>query len=85
MKANVIIPVWNGSSVISNCLQALYSYSGEKLFEVICGNNVSSDDSSAQIESAFPKVRTIHMPINLGFAGGANKGIDAAQGDVFFY
>ena len=83
MRASVVIPVWNGASVIVDCLQALYSSSGGELLEVICVDNASSDDSSTQIKKAFPKVRLIQQPINLGFAGGVNAGIDAAQADVF--
>lgn len=83
MRASVVIPVWNGASVIVDCLQALYSSSGAELLEVICVDNASSDDSSTQIKKAFPQVRLIQQPINLGFAGGVNAGIDAAQADVF--
>lgn len=83
MKASIIIPVWNGASVITDCLQALYAHCGEELLEVICIDNASSDDSATLIEKSYPKVRLMRQPINLGFAGGVNAGIDAAGGDVF--
>jgi len=82
MKASVVIPVWNGASVILDCLQALYTHCQEHLFEVICVDNASHDQSVEQISSAFPQVRLLPQPVNLGFAGGVNAGIDAAQGNV---
>jgi GT2 family glycosyltransferase len=83
MKVSVIIPVWNGASVITECLEALYTHCQEDLFEVICVDNASSDVSVDLISSAFPQVRLLPQPVNLGFAGGVNAGIEAAQGDVF--
>jgi GT2 family glycosyltransferase len=82
MKASIVIPVWNGASVINDCLQALYTLCHEDLFEVICVDNASSDRSGEQITSAFPQARLLPQAVNLGFAGGVNAGIDAAQGDV---
>src|SRR5690606_39140664 len=61
------------------CLEALSS----KTFrphEVIRVDNGSTDDS-LQIASGFPFVRTLPLGRNLGFAGGNNRGIEAASGD----
>jgi GT2 family glycosyltransferase len=82
MKVSIIIPVWNGASVIRECLQALYTHCQDDLFEVICVDNASRDGSVDIISSAFPQVRLLPQPVNLGFAGGVNAGLDAAQGDV---
>jgi len=83
MHASIVIPVWNGSTVIKDCLEAVYRDSGEDLLEVICVDNASSDDSAGLIAEAFPQVRVLKQPVNLGFAGGINAGVQAAQGDVF--
>jgi GT2 family glycosyltransferase len=83
MKASIIIPVWNGASVVEDCLTAVFDQSGPDLFEVICVDNASGDDSAARIERAFPQVRLIHQLVNLGFAGGVNAGMEAARGDFF--
>ena len=82
MKASVIIPVWNGEPVIDACLQALAAQQDERLIEVICVDNASPDNSAALIAQRHPTVRLLREPINLGFAGGCNRGIAAAQGDV---
>jgi len=83
MQASIIIPVWNGASVVIDCLEALYTHSGSELLEVICVDNDSSDESVVRITEAYPQVRLIHEPVNLGFAGGVNAGMEAAQGDIF--
>ena len=82
MQASVVIPVWNGASVLPDCLDALYTNSGSDLLEVICVDNASADDSAALIKARYPHVRLVPQPVNLGFAGGVNAGIDLAAGDV---
>ena len=82
MKASVIIPVWNGATVISDCLKSLFEYSTDELLEVICVDNASQDSSATQISRAYPSIHLIQQPVNLGFAGGVNAGINAASGDV---
>ncbi|MBN1247210.1 MAG: glycosyltransferase, partial [Anaerolineae bacterium] len=82
MQTSVIVPVWNGSADIEACLKAVYEHSGGELLEVICLDNASEDDSVERIRKHFPQVRLLQQPINLGFAGGVNVGVDAARGDL---
>jgi GT2 family glycosyltransferase len=82
MLVSVVIPVWQGQSVILDCLQALYAHSGSQLHEVICVDNASTDDSTKLIVEQYPQVTLLSQPVNLGFAGGVNVGLAAAQGDV---
>lgn len=83
MKVSVVIPVWNGASVIGSCLEALFEYTGVGLYEVICVDNASTDESASLVASSFPQVRLLRQVVNLGFAGGVNIGIETAEGDVF--
>ncbi len=82
MKTSVIIPVWNGATVIGRCLEALFTYAHPPLLEVICVDNASVDDST-QVVIQFPQARLLRQPVNLGFAGGVNVGMAAARGDLF--
>jgi len=82
MRASVIVPVWNGASVVGECLDAVYARSGSRLAEVVCVDNASDDDSAATITARHPAARLLAQPVNLGFAGGVNVGADAAGGDV---
>lgn len=83
MLISIIIPLWNGASVILECLQAVYNHTGDVPFEVICVDNASSDESAVLVARHYPQARLIAEPVNLGFAGGVNAGIDAACGDIF--
>ena len=78
----MIIPVWNGRTLITQCLTAVYNHSGRHLAEVICVDNASGDDSAALIAAQFPQVTLLRQPVNLGFAGGVNAGLLAASGSL---
>jgi GT2 family glycosyltransferase len=83
MQATVIIPVWNGASVILDSLHSLYQNTGDELLEVICVDNASSDTSAVLIAECYPQVQLYCQPANLGFAGGINAGVRVAKGDLF--
>lgn len=82
-RVSIIIPVWNGASVIIDCLRSVYAHSSDALFEVICVDNRSQDDSVALIAERYPQARLLQQPVNLGFAGGVNVGVAKAKGDIF--
>lgn len=81
MKASIIIPVWNGRAYLRDCLDALLAQNYTD-FEIIAVDNASSDDSADFVAEKYPQVRLIRNGRNLGFAGGCNVGLRAAQGDV---
>lgn len=81
MEASIVIPVWNGISVLSECLSAIYACTGDELLEVIAVDNASADGSAALIADCYPQVHLIRQPVNLGFPGGVNSGVEAARGD----
>lgn len=54
-------------------------------FETIVVDNGSKADPTQQIEAGnYPNVRLILSPVNLGFTGGNNLGIEQAKGDYIF-
>ena len=53
--------------------------------EVIVVDNASKEDEVTQIEQRYPQVKVIRSKENLGFAGGNNLGIQAAQGKYLFF
>jgi GT2 family glycosyltransferase len=83
MITSVIIPVWNGEEVLAECLRALLAHSDSNQTQIICVDNASIDGSAALLHQSFPTVKVISQPVNLGFAGGVNAGMEAAQGDIF--
>jgi GT2 family glycosyltransferase len=75
----VVIPNWNGARYLEACLPALHRQSIDDA-EIIVVDNGSEDDSVHLIRSAFPSVRLIELPENMGFAAACNRGIQAARG-----
>lgn len=53
--------------------------------EVIVVDNASKQDEVTQIEQRYPQIKVIRSKENLGFAGGNNLGIQAAQGKYLFF
>ena len=53
--------------------------------EVIIVDNASQNDEATIIEQRYPQVLVIRSNKNLGFAGGNNLGIKAAQGKYLFF
>jgi len=80
--ASVIVPVWNGRPYLERCLAALLAQrtTDGEAFEVIAVDNASTDGSADFIAARFPTVRLIRNRTNQGFAGGCNRGLEAAAG-----
>lgn len=57
----------------------------DKSIEVIVVDNASAQDEATAIEQRYPQVKVIRSRENLGFAGGNNLGIKAAQGKYLFF
>lgn len=53
--------------------------------EVIVVDNASQQDEATIIEQRYPQVKVVRSQHNLGFAGGNNLGIKAAQGKYLFF
>jgi GT2 family glycosyltransferase len=86
IDVSVVIPVWNGRPYLVACMEALLAQVpgafrfGEGRVEVLCVDNASSDGSADFIEEHYPQARLIRNPVNRGFAGACNVGIEAASG-----
>jgi GT2 family glycosyltransferase len=76
-KIVTIVLNWNGRDDTLACLESLQAvdYSNR---EVLVVDNGSEDGSVEAIHRAYPGVVVLETGKNLGFAGGSNRGIDAA-------
>lgn len=85
----VIIPVYNGASVINDSVSDVYSQDYPDM-ELIVVNDGSSDDSSSVLRSLADnapsnvKVRVIEQE-NGGICAARNKGLDEATGDYIAF
>ncbi len=82
--ASIIIVNWNGRDLLERCLPSVVEaahHAGGR-HEVIVVDNGSDDGSVGFVRQAFPAVRVLELPSNLGFGGGNNAGVRAATHDI---
>lgn len=77
---SVVVLNYNGKRYLDDCLSSLAAQTFRDI-EVIVVDNASKDGSVEHIESNYPWVRLVINRENLGFAGGTNSGIRAADGE----
>lgn len=68
---------WNNSADTLACLNALRTDRYPQL-EIVLVDNGSTDGSVVQLQQAAPELPIIRSPINRGFAGGVNQGLQYA-------
>jgi GT2 family glycosyltransferase len=79
-RCSVIIVTYNSAAVIEACLRALASQD----CEIVVVDNASQDDTMARAV-AFAEhapLQLINISRNIGFAGGVNQGVRAANSEV---
>jgi len=77
MKLTIIILNWNAATDTIRCVRQIASWQRIKPSIVIV-DNASSDGSVEKITRACPQIHLIRNASNQGFAGGNNRGIEAA-------
>jgi glycosyltransferase involved in cell wall biosynthesis len=75
----VVVPTYNSSSFVSECLASIIAQKGPFSSEIIVVDDGSSDDTCEQVR-AFEGVRLIEQA-NAGPSAARNRGIGAATGD----
>jgi GT2 family glycosyltransferase len=81
---SVIIPDHNRPEQVISCIQSVLDSEYDN-FELMVVDNCSTDSTVMRIYSAFPSVRLIQLPENIGAAGARNEGMRFARGDYFFF
>lgn len=77
---SVIIVSFNTRDLLRDCLKSLETEVAGMSYEIIVVDNASKDGSAEMVEREFPHLRLIKSEINLGFAGGNNRGFAVAHG-----
>ena len=75
---SIVIPNFNGRHLIDDCLGAVAAQTVAPA-EVVVVDNGSRDGSVAHLRQRWPAVRVEVSDRNLGFAGGANRGVRATS------
>lgn len=80
MDISVVIVSYNSEAFLRDNLNSAVKQT-KKFKEIVVVDN-RSYDRSLEIISGFPQVRVIALPENCGYAGGANRGIEACTADL---
>lgn len=80
---SIITVNYNTPEVTREMLASL-SLLSYRNWEVIVVDNASPTKSSASLKEEFPFITHVSSPVNLGFAGGNNLGLQYAKGDYIF-
>lgn len=83
-RLSVIIVTWNAAETIESCLRPLVQQL-KPADELIVADNASSDATLQVVAQVAPDAIVVETGSNLGFAGGANRGADAASGDLLVF
>jgi len=83
-RVGIVIVNWNLADDTLACLDSVWGMSYPN-FEVVVVDNGSTDGSVERIAAAHPQTAQIANEENLGFAAGANRGIDWALGQGCAY
>ncbi|MCF1183819.1 glycosyltransferase [Marichromatium gracile] len=83
-RVSVVIPIHGQFGYTHHCLAALARCDDTARFEVVVVDDCSPDDSAARL-AAYPGVRLIRNPENLGFVGTCNRGAEAARGELLVF
>lgn len=83
MDLAIVILNWNAATDTIRCVQSIAAWTHLQP-AIIVVDNASTDDSVAAIAQACPEAHLIRNTLNMGFAGGNNRGIEAAlaKGDA---
>lgn len=79
---SIVIINYNTFQLTCQCIQSIYQYTKQIDFEIILVDNASDKDNADNFLLQFPHIKLIKNPVNNGFAGGNNLGIQAAQYDT---
>lgn len=82
-KVSIITVNYKQRGVTCELLNSIAELTYPNLETIIVDNAQESDDSEV-FKIHLPEARVINVPENIGFAGGNNVGIDAANGDYVF-
>jgi N-acetylglucosaminyl-diphospho-decaprenol L-rhamnosyltransferase len=80
----VVVVNYDGGDHLMRCLRSVQAAAGDATLEVVVVDNASHDGSHLRAREAFPSIRVLAGSVNVGFAAGANRGIEATTAPLIF-
>jgi hypothetical protein len=77
---SAIIVNWNTRDLLADCLNTLVQSAQGLDLEILVVDNGSTDGSRAMLQTAFPRIRLLANPANVGFAKANNQGMALSRG-----
>ena len=82
-RVPIIIPLWNGLEYTKQAVETIKRNTHTNLYEVVFVDNASTDGTKEYLKQLVQEdpehFRVITNPVNKGFAGGMNTGLQAIQ------
>ncbi|MBI4039719.1 glycosyltransferase [Candidatus Daviesbacteria bacterium] len=79
MTTSIVIPNWNGRSLLKANLAAVLAAGAG---EVIVVDDGSTDQSVALVRANFPQIKLVIHKQNMGFSQSVNDGVQTASGQI---
>lgn len=76
-NVTVVVVTWQGGALLPACLESLRRQTAPHAVLVV--DNGSTDGTEQLLAERFPEVTVVQTGANLGFAGGAQAGLDAVR------
>lgn len=81
-KVAIVILNWNGQKMLAKYLPNVIEFS-EEYAEIWVADNASTDASMHMLQTEFPKVKTLVLEQNYGFAEGYNKALQKIEAEYY--
>ena len=75
LDLTVIIPSYNTTRLLSDCISSIYAHTRDLNFEVICIDDNSRDGSADMVAESFPNVILVRNHANQGYVRNTNLGM----------
>ena len=87
MKASVLVVSYNSGPILEQCIESVLEQDFDD-YEVVLVDNCSTDGSHERVMDRFgadPKLRLVRSDRNHGCAGGRNRAISEARGEILCF
>ena len=77
---SIVIPVYNQLAFTLSAIASVYAQSTEYTFEILIGDDASSDQTRLLADAGLPRVRVVRHANNVGFLQNCNVAAEHAKG-----